>query len=71
MKERASGEHARSAVTGEVIKMKVKKTSEDKQVCVIEFCCFSKARFSAAFSPEGHQPQTTIAVFEQYLNYYM
>ena len=33
MKERGSGKpHARSSVSGSVIKMKVKKTSEDKQV---------------------------------------
>jgi hypothetical protein len=37
MKERkADKERARSSVTGNVIKMKVRKTSEDKQVI---YCC--------------------------------
>lgn len=66
MKERGSGKpHARSSVSGSVIKMKVKKTSEDKQVqmytvTLVETC-------HSSLSTERHQPQAATELFEQHV----
>ena len=54
MKERDAGKKTRSSVTGNVIKMKVRKSSEDKQVCHRSYspqsitrnptlCCFTNS----------------------------
>ena len=34
MKDQARKDQMRSAITGKVVKMRVKKSSEDKEVCV-------------------------------------
>lgn len=86
MKERESGkQHARSSVTGSVIKMKVKKTSEDKQVHTL-FSLVPRPLPKSSLgnslvmrltcytdllshSTEGHKSQAATELFEQHIDH--
>ena len=70
MKTRETADQTRSSVTGKVIKLKVKKTAEDKEVCIYKILLLNTVVHAMApwamqlqrfiiFSAEGYQPKAT------------